>query len=157
MYVSQPLDTVKVKMQTFPTIYKGMSNCLIQTFKKDGIIRGLYAGTLPSIAANVAENSILFAGNAISCYVIVTWHQFNAFGLFLFKRLWRMPEFYCKYWGPRERWWTFFVEVNSITFNSIIDTMCRAYYIQSHPIRSWNVNTWLWHCFQILAMRWLVW
>lgn len=72
MYVSQPLDTVKVKMQAFPTIYKGMSNCLIQTFKKDGFIRGLYAGTLPSIAANVAENSILFAGNAISYYVIVT-------------------------------------------------------------------------------------
>lgn len=52
-------------MQTFPAVYKGMSDCLIQTFKKDGVIRGLYAGTLPSIAANVAENSILFAGNTI--------------------------------------------------------------------------------------------
>lgn len=62
VYVSQPLDTVKVKMQTFPTVYKGMSDCLMETFKKDGIVRGLYAGTLPSIAANVAENSILFAG-----------------------------------------------------------------------------------------------
>lgn len=65
VYMSQPLDTVKVKMQTFPALYKGMSDCLIQSFKKDGIIRGLYAGTLPSIAANVAENSILFAGNTI--------------------------------------------------------------------------------------------
>lgn len=63
VYVSQPLDTVKVKMQTFPEIYKGMGDCLIETFKKDGIVRGLYAGTLPAIAANVAENSILFAGN----------------------------------------------------------------------------------------------
>lgn len=63
MYVSQPLDTVKVKMQTFPEIYKGMGDCLIETFKKDGVVRGLYAGTLPAIAANVAENSILFAGN----------------------------------------------------------------------------------------------
>lgn len=62
VYVSQPLDTVKVKMQSFPTIYTGMTDCLVETFKKDGIIRGLYAGTLPSIVANVAENSILFAG-----------------------------------------------------------------------------------------------
>lgn len=62
VYVSQPLDTVKVKMQAFPTIYKGMVNCLAETFKKDGIVRGLYAGTLPSIAANVAENSVLFVG-----------------------------------------------------------------------------------------------
>lgn len=69
MYVSQPLDTVKVKMQSFPAIYKGMGDCLMQTFKKDGVVRGLYAGTLPSIAANVAENSILFAGNENhSCY-----------------------------------------------------------------------------------------
>lgn len=63
VYVSQPLDTVKVKMQTFPHIYKGMVNCLTVTFKKDGIIRGLYAGTTPAIVANVAENSVLFAGN----------------------------------------------------------------------------------------------
>lgn len=63
MYVSQPLDTVKVKMQAFPTVYKGMMDCLAQTFKKDGVVRGLYAGTLPSIAANVAENSVLFVGN----------------------------------------------------------------------------------------------
>lgn len=62
VYVSQPLDTVKVKMQAFPTVYKGMVDCLTQTFKKDGIVRGLYAGTLPSIAANVAENSVLFVG-----------------------------------------------------------------------------------------------
>lgn len=60
--VSQPLDTVKVKMQTFPSLYKGMSSCLLETFRKDGFFRGLYAGTSPAIIANVAENSILFAG-----------------------------------------------------------------------------------------------
>lgn len=67
MYVSQPLDTVKVKMQTFPTLYNGMGNCLMETLRKDGFIRGWYAGTLPAIVANVAENSILFAGNWIHC------------------------------------------------------------------------------------------
>lgn len=61
VYVGQPLDTVKVKMQTFPHLYRGMLDCLKQTLKKDGFVRGLYAGTTPAILANVAENSVLFA------------------------------------------------------------------------------------------------
>uniref|UniRef100_A0A182MFD3 Mitochondrial ornithine transporter n=1 Tax=Anopheles culicifacies TaxID=139723 RepID=A0A182MFD3_9DIPT len=61
VYVSQPMDTVKVKMQTFPGLYKGLVNCTVQTFKRDGIVRGLYAGTIPAVVANVAENSVLFA------------------------------------------------------------------------------------------------
>uniref|UniRef100_A0A182PBI9 Mitochondrial ornithine transporter n=1 Tax=Anopheles epiroticus TaxID=199890 RepID=A0A182PBI9_9DIPT len=61
VYVSQPMDTVKVKMQTFPGLYKGLVNCTVQTFRRDGIVRGLYAGTLPAVVANVAENSVLFA------------------------------------------------------------------------------------------------
>ncbi|KAL7295184.1 hypothetical protein TKK_0011490 [Trichogramma kaykai] len=61
VYVGQPLDTVKVKMQTFPSLYKGMVDCFIKTLKTDGVARGLYAGTIPSVVANVAENSILFA------------------------------------------------------------------------------------------------
>lgn len=67
VYVSQPLDTVKVKMQTFPNMYTGMMDCLGQTFRKDGFVRGLYAGTMPAIVANVAENSVLFAGE---CYFV---------------------------------------------------------------------------------------
>lgn len=63
VYSAQPLDTCKVKMQTFPQLYSGMVDCLIKTFKRDGIARGLYAGTIPAVAANVAENSVLFAGN----------------------------------------------------------------------------------------------
>ncbi|CAG5125469.1 unnamed protein product, partial [Candidula unifasciata] len=60
VYVGQPLDTVKVKMQTFPTLYTNGLNCFMQTFRQDGIARGLYAGTLPSLAANVSENAVLF-------------------------------------------------------------------------------------------------
>ncbi|XP_076176160.1 mitochondrial ornithine transporter 1 isoform X3 [Ptiloglossa arizonensis] len=48
-------------MQTFPSLYKGMSNCFLQTLKTDGVMRGLYAGTVPAVVANVAENSVLFA------------------------------------------------------------------------------------------------
>jgi len=61
VYVGQPLDTVKVKMQTFPSMYKGMVNCFLRTLRTDGIVRGLYAGTIPAVVANVAENSVLFA------------------------------------------------------------------------------------------------
>ncbi|XP_015513567.1 mitochondrial ornithine transporter 1 [Neodiprion virginianus] len=61
VYVGQPLDTVKVKMQTFPQLYKGMIDCFMKTLKQDGIVRGLYAGTIPALVANVAENSVLFA------------------------------------------------------------------------------------------------
>ena len=32
-----------------------------ETLAKEGVVRGLYTGTVPSLAANVAENSILFA------------------------------------------------------------------------------------------------
>lgn len=60
--MGQPLDTVKVKMQTFPKLYsKGMIDCLLTTYKKDGIRRGLYAGTVPALVANVSENAVLFA------------------------------------------------------------------------------------------------
>uniref|UniRef100_A0A6P7GVJ1 Mitochondrial ornithine transporter 1-like n=1 Tax=Diabrotica virgifera virgifera TaxID=50390 RepID=A0A6P7GVJ1_DIAVI len=60
VYVGQPLDTVKVKMQTFPTLYKNMFNCFATTLKTDGVRRGLYAGTVPALATNVAENAVLF-------------------------------------------------------------------------------------------------
>lgn len=55
----QPLDTVKVKMQTFPHLFKNSLDCFMSTLKTERI-RGLYAGTIPALTANVAENSILF-------------------------------------------------------------------------------------------------
>lgn len=61
MCVGQPLDTVKVKLQTFPQLYTGPWHCFSTTFRVEGFTRGLYAGTAPAIAANVAENSVLFA------------------------------------------------------------------------------------------------
>lgn len=44
----------------FPILYRNAFTCFIQTLKKDGIYRGLYAGTVPALVANVAENSVLF-------------------------------------------------------------------------------------------------
>lgn len=62
VYVGQPLDTVKVKMQTFPQLYGNMYDCFVKTLKSEGVVRGLYAGTVPALAANIGENSVLFAG-----------------------------------------------------------------------------------------------
>ncbi|XP_014661831.1 PREDICTED: mitochondrial ornithine transporter 1-like [Priapulus caudatus] len=59
VYVGQPLDTVKVKLQTFPQLYRNAYVCFVQTARAQGL-RGLYAGTVPSLAANVGENSVLF-------------------------------------------------------------------------------------------------
>jgi len=61
VYVGQPLDTLKVKMQTFPELYPNVRICFQRTWANEGLVRGLYAGTVPSLAANIAENSILFA------------------------------------------------------------------------------------------------
>ena len=61
VYVGQPLDTLKVKMQTFPQLYPNLKVCFTRTLENEGIVRGFYAGTVPSLAANIAENSILFA------------------------------------------------------------------------------------------------
>jgi solute carrier family 25 ornithine transporter 2/15 len=69
--VGQPLDTVKVKMQTFPQLYGNAFNCFRQTLTKDGIRRGLYAGTTPALVANVAENSVLFCGYGV-CQTLVS-------------------------------------------------------------------------------------
>ena len=88
VYVGQPMDTLKVKMQTFPHLYPNLGLCFKwvfpqtmrnywqcpvlhpgiffrETLAKEGIVRGLYAGTVPSLAANVAENSILFAAYGV--------------------------------------------------------------------------------------------
>lgn len=59
VFAGQPFDTVKVKMQTFPSLFKTAFDCGVTTIKHEGF-RGLYAGTIPSLAANIAENSVLF-------------------------------------------------------------------------------------------------
>ncbi|KAF3705949.1 Insulin receptor substrate 1 [Channa argus] len=59
VFSGQPLDTAKVKMQTFPSLYRGFIHCFVATYKQVGI-RGLYQGTTPALMANIAENSVLF-------------------------------------------------------------------------------------------------
>eukprot|EP00095_Tigriopus_kingsejongensis_P002118 snap_masked-scaffold447_size167621-processed-gene-0.7 protein:Tk02118 transcript:snap_masked-scaffold447_size167621-processed-gene-0.7-mRNA-1 annotation:"mitochondrial ornithine transporter" len=58
--VGLPMDTVKVKMQTFPKDNPTIVKTFYRTVRADGLLRGLYAGALPSLMANVGENAILF-------------------------------------------------------------------------------------------------
>ncbi|XP_032998658.1 mitochondrial ornithine transporter 1 [Lacerta agilis] len=55
----QPFDTAKVKMQTFPAMYRGFVDCFVKTYKQVGF-RGFYKGTTPALVANIAENAVLF-------------------------------------------------------------------------------------------------
>lgn len=59
VFSGQPLDTTKVKMQTFPNMYRGFIDCITTTYKQVGL-RGFYQGTTPALMANIAENSVLF-------------------------------------------------------------------------------------------------
>ncbi|XP_048371055.1 mitochondrial ornithine transporter 1-like [Sphaerodactylus townsendi] len=56
----QPFDTIKVKMQTFPAMYRGFFDCSVKTYQQEGMY-GLYQGTTPALLANIAENAVLFA------------------------------------------------------------------------------------------------
>lgn len=62
--VGQPLDTMKVKMQTFPHLYRNSLVCFKETLLKEGF-RGFYSGTVPALAANIAENSVLFCAYGV--------------------------------------------------------------------------------------------
>lgn len=55
----QPFDTVKVKMQVFPNLYKNAFDGFKRTVKEERF-KGLYAGTGPALFTQIAENSILF-------------------------------------------------------------------------------------------------
>lgn len=54
-----PFDTTKVKMQTFPSMYRGFAHCFVSTCRTGGL-RALYKGTSPALLANVTENAVLF-------------------------------------------------------------------------------------------------
>ena len=55
----QPFDTVKVKMQAFPDVHKGVVSCLRRVVAREGLL-GLYAGSAPAFAVNIGENAVLF-------------------------------------------------------------------------------------------------
>ena len=47
-------------MQSFPSLYNSMVQCFVSTWKSEGVFRGLYAGTVPSLVASVGELGSIF-------------------------------------------------------------------------------------------------
>ena len=81
-------------MQAFPHLYTNMVTCFKSTLKKDGI-RGLYAGTVPALAANIAENSVLFASYGV-CQKAVAWAIDTPVRITLFlSKLYKKKYIYC--------------------------------------------------------------
>ncbi|CEP08576.1 hypothetical protein [Parasitella parasitica] len=62
--VGQPLDTIKVRMQTqrYPLKYRGATDCFRQLLRQEGL-RGLYRGVAPPLAGIGFCNAIMFMSN----------------------------------------------------------------------------------------------
>ena len=58
--VGCPMDTIKVKMQTFPTANSSVRVAVLRSVRTEGFFRGLYAGLTPFLLANIGENAVLF-------------------------------------------------------------------------------------------------
>ncbi|KAI8378532.1 mitochondrial carrier domain-containing protein [Blakeslea trispora] len=62
--VGQPLDTVKVRMQTQPSppLYKNATDCMQQLVRQEGL-KGLYRGVMPPLAGIGFCNAVMFMSN----------------------------------------------------------------------------------------------
>jgi solute carrier family 25 carnitine/acylcarnitine transporter 20/29 len=63
-YVGQPFDTIRVRMQDIDTKYKTSVDCLKHTIKSEGY-RGLFKGSVASLYAAIAENTVVFGVNEL--------------------------------------------------------------------------------------------
>ena len=61
-YVGQPLDTLKVRMQTSPTIYTTILQSTQKTIKEEGV-KALWKGAVPTALGMTAENAMAFGVN----------------------------------------------------------------------------------------------
>lgn len=62
-YVGQPFDTVKVRMQTNPTVYSGVFGTVASISRTEGIA-AFWKGAVPTAAGMAAENAMAFGVNA---------------------------------------------------------------------------------------------
>jgi solute carrier family 25 carnitine/acylcarnitine transporter 20/29 len=64
-----PFDIVKIRMQTFPDIYKSSMSTLMSIIRTEGITRGLYKGSLVPIFTIIPSNALAFSGEDVMRYV----------------------------------------------------------------------------------------
>eukprot|EP00949_MAST-11_sp_MAST-11-sp1_P001075 g1075.t1 len=57
----QPFDTVKVRLQSYPsTVYSSSWACAVATYRMEGI-KGLFRGTMPPVIGSAIINAVVFA------------------------------------------------------------------------------------------------
>ena len=61
-YTGQPLDTLKVRMQTSPNVYTGIIQATKRTVAEEGIA-ALWKGAVPTTMGMAAENAMAFGAN----------------------------------------------------------------------------------------------
>lgn len=61
-YVGQPFDTVKVRMQTSPSLYAGVVQTATKTVGEEGM-SALWKGAVPTAMGMAAENAVAFGVN----------------------------------------------------------------------------------------------
>lgn len=66
-----PFDTIKVKLQTYPSQFKSPLEAFKRTWMQEGFL-AMYAGCTPAVVSNVAENAVLFLCYS-SCQKAVRW------------------------------------------------------------------------------------
>jgi hypothetical protein len=61
-YTGQPLDTIKVRMQTNPSVYQGVWSSSLQIVHGEGLT-ALWKGAIPTALGMAAENAVAFGVN----------------------------------------------------------------------------------------------
>ncbi|KAG8465469.1 hypothetical protein KFE25_002776 [Diacronema lutheri] len=61
VFIGQPFDFIKVRLQSLGTAYTGPFDCLRKTIRHEGIL-GVYRGILPPVLNSFVLNAIMFGG-----------------------------------------------------------------------------------------------
>lgn len=63
--IGQPLDLVKIRLQTEPDLYPSAYSCLVRTIREEGV-RSLYKGMTAPLCAQFFQNGLIFTGESIA-------------------------------------------------------------------------------------------
>jgi Mitochondrial carrier protein len=65
IFIGQPFDLVKIRLQTEPHIYPSALSCFAQTVSKEGFL-SLYKGLAAPFFGQFAQNALIFAGESVA-------------------------------------------------------------------------------------------
>ena len=63
--IGQPLDLVKIRLQTEPDLYPSAYSCLVRTIREEGV-RSLYKGMTAPLCAQFFQNGLIFTGESVA-------------------------------------------------------------------------------------------